>query len=116
MKKVSFPDEATNVAKLSLVRRRVDPVIAEPAAAEEGGSAAAEGAGHLKKIKDMELRHRKEEILKELGSRQTPWLLVVNHLARIHFWKELYENKIQPMRETDLPQRGQQTQVRHNLH
>ena len=52
----------------------------------------------LDKINEMEIRHRREDILRELRSRQVPWLLVVNHLARMKFWKTLYTAHIQPMR------------------
>ena len=55
----------------------------------------------LKRVQDMEKRHRKEAILKELQGRQYPWLFIVSHLSRMQMWREKYLNEIKPERDAE---------------
>jgi hypothetical protein len=55
----------------------------------------------IKRVQDMEKRHRRESILKELQGRQYPWLFIVSHLSRMQMWRHKYLAQIKPRRDAE---------------
>ena len=100
-KRVSFPHKASEGGKTGLGEKKgalrpsrgKSPQLLRKEALQKEREQAI-----LNKIKEMEIRHRREEILKEIRSHQMPWLVIVSHLARVEFWKKMYTTEIRPLR------------------
>ena len=77
-KKVSFPDKGGKGSKTKPGKKRAGPSRGKsPQLLKKEALQQQRERAIMDKIQEMELRHRREEILKERRSRQTPWLLVV---------------------------------------